>query len=77
MDEQWIFLIKANRRRKKEMKGQVAQDTKLLHVTYDEMIDIIVLPQRGFVILIIGKKKKMSLPWIKSFIHSIFDIRRS
>lgn len=62
-----------------ETKGQGAQDTKLLHVTYDEMIDIIVLPQRGFVISIIAEGKKMSLPWTtESFVYSaVFDIRRS
>lgn len=62
-----------------EARSQGAQDTKLLHVTYDEMIDIIVLPQRRFVISIIAEGKKMSLPWTtESFIYSAtFDIRRS
>jgi len=45
-----------------EVKGQGAKDTKLLNATYDEMIDIIVLPQRRFVISIMAEeKKKMSL----------------
>jgi len=45
-----------------EVKGQDTKDTKLLNATYDEMIDIIVLPQRRFVISIMAEGKKMSLP---------------
>jgi len=58
MDEQYIFPMDEGT---EEVKRQGAKDTKLLNATYDEMIDIIVLPQRRFVISIMVEGKKMSL----------------
>jgi len=77
MDEQYIFPMDEGTQ---EVKGQGTKTQSYwMPYAHDEMIDIIVLPRRRFIISIMAEEKKMFLSWMtKSFIYSaIFDIRRS